>query len=220
MNLVAKPVCFSLAGETQMSRLSITAMLALWAGVAALAQENGAVHFQTRVLPDLADATVYLDRVSCTNGRFDASTKRAAEASEVDPDTVLGLTASGHCPAVLVETAKRGTLHHFYAARAQENGFAGDATGEHQRVLSAALEDATEYENIMGIVLPLNCELAFDAGFYFGVFNPDRPVAVAVSEEQIDQLTRQCFGEQNVPTRNAVIAGIRFGQMTASDLAP
>ncbi|MEM1088436.1 MAG: hypothetical protein AAGH90_11970 [Pseudomonadota bacterium] len=166
------------------------------------------------LLPGLSDFTVADERASCANGRWDIVTSRVAE--EWPHGASFLPKAAIHCPAVLVEIARRGRLRDLYANRTRQNGITGDSGAEHQRILSAALKDNTGYISTVGPTRKINCELAFDAGFYFGFYNPNTPVAGSVNEATIDALTSQCFSERNVAPKHAAIAGIRFGQRAAS----
>lgn len=200
-----------------MSRYVLAGLAAIGLACEVVAQDSAGVSTRTAILPEMGTFTISDERAACAKGHWDRTVARVAEDNPEDAASLPD--AASHCPAVLTEIARRGRLRDLYALSTRKDGLIStDGGEEHTRILKAALSGAERYESVVGGIRSINCELAFDAGFYYGVSFPDEPAASGTSEEAIDRITDQCFREQNVSPRHAAIAGMRTGQRIAPDL--
>lgn len=90
-----------------------------------------------------------------------------------------------------------------------------------QEIARAAMQDGREFLSVNDMsgartMKPLNCQTAFDAGFFFGAQNP-----IQILDPNTNAITHQhnaerCFDAENPSTRASFLAGMFFGRAASS----
>ncbi len=113
-----------------------------------------------------------------------------------------------YCIAVLREAAKRKRQGYVYS-RMQP----GKAVQEWSLIVRAAWAAQNRYFNAEGQAKILNCELAFDAGYVYGLRHPDKPMRLEQNESRAEETARLCFrNARAVSSKDAFVAGAELAQ--------
>ena len=90
-----------------------------------------------------------------------------------------------------------------------------------QEIARAAMQDGQEFLSVNDMsgartMKPLNCQTAFDAGFFFGAQNPTQ-----ILDPNTDTVTHQhnanrCFDMESHSTKAGFLAGMAFGRLATN----
>lgn len=162
--------------------------------------------FAIRFIPLDTDTQLGSRRVACAFG--DMPDIRAEMQASGSPFPAV----SEYCLSVLHESARRDLGAYLYF-RMQPDA----VMDEFDRVMAASGKSRDEYVNAAGATRELPCELAFDAGYAFGHWNPAVQVAPELADVEIDRWTQACFDPaQTLSSKHGLVAGARQAQRNLS----
>tara|TARA_Y100001960_G_C14676737_1_gene828916 strand:+ start:812 stop:1384 length:573 start_codon:yes stop_codon:yes gene_type:complete len=90
-----------------------------------------------------------------------------------------------------------------------------------QEIARASMQDGQEFLSVNDmsgarVMKPLNCQTAFDAGFFFGTQNPTQDLDPNTDEATHRHNAEQCFDMESDSTRASFLAGMSFGRLASS----
>ena len=171
----------------------------------AMAEQQDSAITRLRITDD-QDATEA--RLTCVVGNANALMEEGRSRGFRMP------AASHFCEGAAEEAAKRGLLDMVYAWLDEnpETARPGDGPATRQTVFNAAAQNAGQFTRPSGRAARLPCPLAFDAGYAYGVENPQSSIADGASEEQVRDAQQACYADPDAATLDGLVAGIRRGQ--------
>lgn len=168
---------------------------------------NSPDNFMITTIPDRSDNMLNSARIGCAFGDMPKILANTAKEGHKVPEV------AAYCTAILKEAAKRGQQARLYTAMQPDH-----VVDELQRVMQSAFKGQNSYVNAEGITKEHLPPLAFDAGYVYGSWNPDKAVAPGATDAVIAQVTESCFLKGSTASiRNCAIAGARTAQ---KDLKP
>lgn len=152
------------------------------------------------------DRAIDRSRVNCAANSMQEVKRDVLERGYSFPAAEL------YCRTVMEEVARRGRGSVLYELLGD-----GDGSAAFAAVTQAALEDAGRFAKPSGENVPLDCGLAFDAGFVFGHQWPDDPLAASYAAERARDVAQRCYSEPALAgTREGLLAGAWFGRQWAN----
>ena len=139
----------------------------------------------------------------------------------IQPATEQDTSPLEFCLIVMEETLSRDPGDQSYIMRLYTDWSIRYPQTILQEIARAAMQDGQEFLSVNDMsgartMKPLNCQTAFDAGFFFGAQNPTQ-----VLDPNTDAITHQynaerCFDVENPSTRAGFLSGMSFGRAVSS----